>query len=114
MGGPRCKNYTVFNKKGIVKRLNSGRPFRMTVDGPLKHLKVKVGGHLKVPTFIDLDRPFKIWLLKMICISIKTVQSSNADGAKEQIGSFAGKYARYVREATGKNMTALLKVIRIW
>ena len=60
MGGPRCKNYTVFNKKGIVKRLNSGRPFRVTVDGPLEYLKVKVGGHLEVPTFNDLYRPFWI------------------------------------------------------
>ena len=45
------------SKNGIV---NSGRPFRVTVDGPLEHLKVKVDGHLEVPTLNALDRPFWI------------------------------------------------------
>ena len=35
---------------------------------------------------------------------MKTIQSSNADGAKEQIGSFTGKYVGYVQEAPGNNM----------
>ena len=33
---------------------------------------------------------------------MKTIQSSNADGAKEQIGSFTGKYVGYVQKASGK------------
>ena len=35
---------------------------------------------------------------------MKTIQSSNADGAKEQIGSFTGKYVGFVQEAPGKNI----------
>ena len=60
---------------------------------------------LRVAHF-HLFRPF-------ICTSMKTVQSSNADGAKEQIGSFTGKYVGYVQEASGKNTTVLLKLILI-
>ena len=37
---------------------------------------------------------------------MKAIQSSNADGAKKQIGSFIGKYVGYVQKASGKIWTA--------
>jgi len=38
---------------------------------------------------------------------LETIQSSNADGAQEQIESFTSKYYGYVQKASGKNMNDL-------
>ena len=43
-----------------------------------------------------------------MCISIKTIQSSNADEAKEQIGSFTGKHVGYLQKASGKKLNGPL------